>query len=82
MHYGIPITCKGNLMWQTDAFNVSEVQESYMITASHWVNRKTEHIKTNTSMHARNKEIRILANGINVSDLKADMETQPHCEDW
>lgn len=82
MYYGIPIACRGNLTWQTDTFNISEVQEGYMITASLWANRKTENIKTNTSTHAWNKEIRAFAKGVNVSDLETDMETQLHCEDW
>lgn len=82
MYYGIPIAFRRNLMWQTGAFNISEVQESYMITESLWANRKMEYIKTNTSVHARNIEIRAFAKGVNVSDLETDMETQLHCEDW
>lgn len=82
MYYGIPKVCRGNLMWQTEAFNILEVQESHMITESLWANRKTENIKSNTSMHAWNKEIRPFAKGVNVSDLETDMETQLHCEDW
>ncbi len=53
-----------------------------MITESLWANRKMENIKTNTSVHARNIEIRAFAKGVNVSDLETDMETQLHFEDW